>query len=1262
MRSRSSTRLLSLAAVAAWAAGEPCRLTVPLMESSSHLVISGDVLGLELYTYEPTAPPGAVLGGNITLELVDYQNGCPNWKDVGDADAFWSSARFAMNATVEVRDPVVVVKAANIPVEMRNIAAHVYTDVLQQTQEGFHGLGQMRIIRGQSMAMHRDYTMVAPEYSEIELKGRVAACRDLPNLELEMETTGITHPDSVPGKKSHIDFTGNIKAQRLSGNEAAADAIISSVEPPMGRWNESTLVTITGVGLVDSEGRPVEIMVKTMMGVLHPCRPPPPSVLAAAAAAADAENSRHGRHLRHGGGGEVPHDTIQCMIPEGIPGEAVQVQLAAGLSCGSEPVLFSYSESSCPTSAHAGCMHLDNAVYDMDTCMCSCVDGFRGEYCNMCDESAPNACGVGSSCFAGAFDFFPIDHSTKTYECIPADLPDAFKQVSVSIACSPLEDELGTCELHVGGQTMGKPIACYAHGCRFGDGTPMAKCEAVTCDMGEYKEIIKAILGHDTIEGSSTFTCGQVDGNGRSRCVLQVTDLPIPISADCQVSECLDDVTLAAVRHMKAMRTAMRSIFVALAFAFVVAVPLFLYLDLRKPRAIALVRASVEDQVNGAPRKALTLRRDTADVHSNPMGGRRETTIEHHVTELHFKDLCVEAGSGRYILNDISGVARAGELLGVMGPSGSGKTTLLDVLAGLVPGGARATGQVLADDEQLTVGAHYPPSLIAYCQQSDLLPGTMSVLECVTFAAMLTLPMTMDKDEKLRRAIDAIDELALSHVADSIVGDATAATSSQRVSGGERRRISLAMSIVAHPAILLCDEVTSGLDSTTAFLMVRTLRGLARRGRIVVLSIHQPSSRAFMGLDRLLLLRSGEVVLASPTKKLVQVCEASGLPCEPGINMADHLLDVIVSDKQAARLRQHCTWEDLAGGGSSQLNVPQPRPPRMPTSQSVDSVASLMNSDKDQDWGAKLARARLEVATLYWRYAVEVVRHKSLLRLHLLVAIGAALAVGILFHGLGNDVSGLQNRVGAVFFVLALFGFSGLSAMEVFMSEMALSLREMRSGYYALPSILLTKLSLDALILRVVPAFAFAAIFYPLVNFDPAVNHFIVFLAITVFVNVAAGTLVAALSIPFDSLGSANLCATILMLVLLLLNGALLNMSSAPAPIAVFQSLSFFRYGFEAMLTNELRDKVVMVEAPGLDPFPLSANLFLALLGVKPDRVWSDVFMLAVFALLHCAFAYYLLKQKTKRNQEPEPSKMMNMFTGIFKGPSRNPERFDRLV
>jgi len=1217
MQARSLLLALALGSATRGASGK-CKLLVPLVEPTSHMNMVGEVLGFSLGIDVPETPPGPTIGGNITVQLEDYPS-CPDWSGI-DPDTFFDGLRFSLDMMLFEAVPEIILKVASVSVEVTDILANIQTPLIKHGREGFETMGGLRVLTGMGYALHKYHDMSAPDVTqEVKLTGHLAACQELPGMEVSVDGFAETRSDSLPGKKSHVDYTFNARAQSLTSGRSM-EGTVESASPETVEWNTTTVIEVTGYGLI-KDGEQLSIMLRNQWGERIECAPmSEPSADGSTSPAGDeAHKKKKGKKKSSkDGGSEAPHaagdeQTIWCAVPAGIPGAMLDVEMEAGRSCGNLPVQISYSESVCNTGAHAACLRLAHASFDVDTCKCICDRGYTGSRCEMCDVDSKAACGGGREvCLDGYFGFLDRDTNSKFYECTPADLPDAFKAVAVSIECAPTRR---TCELHVGGEAMGfsgSPIVCYASNCDFENGAASAQCGNVMCDMGEYKAILKAIIGHDTISGEASFTCAPASDDGIARCILEVSDLPIPISADCAVAECVDQSTLNAVHHAQRMWLATHLVLVGGAYLLVVAIPLLLWLFVRHPKLLADVRVELADEddgmekgpvVNGVPGK---------------LNGRRNT-VETQVSKLRFDNLSVIASSGRAILSSVSGIANAGELLGIMGPSGSGKTSLLDVLAGVIPEGSEPKGQIYLDDTQLALGDTYPPSLVAYCQQSDLLPSTMSVLECVTFAALLTLPEKMDRHEKLLRATEAIDELGLSHVADSIVGDPTGTGTKARVSGGERRRISLAMSIVAHPSILLLDEVTSGLDSTTAMMMIRTLRALSRRGRIVLLTIHQPSSRAFMGLDRLLLLRSGELVLSTPVHNLSTVCVASGFPCEAGVNMADHLLDVIQDPAQAARITEQSDWHDAETGH----DVTSPGGP------SFDSRRGA-----GRDWGATIRRAKLELGVLYWRSGLAVLRHPSLFRLHLIVAIGSALVVGILFHGLGHDVSGLQNRIGAVFFVLALFGFSGLSAMEVFMGEMALSLREMRAGYYGLGTILFTKLSVDALLLRIVPAFAFAAIFYPLVNFDKTLEAFSVFLLITVLVNVAAGTLVAALSIPFDSLGSANLCATILMLVLLLLNGALLNLSSAPAPVAVLQGLSFFRYGFEAMLSNELHNKVVMVEAPGVDPFPLSANLFLSLLGVDPTRVNSDIVVLACFGIFHCFLAAALLKRKIMRNVE----------------------------
>lgn len=753
-----------------------------------------------------------------------------------------------------------------------------------------------------------------------------------------------------------------------------------------------------------------------------------------------------------------PPATIVCTIPPGLPGDVANVQLADGGGCGAPKVPFTFSDSLCNNDLHAGCLLLPHGDFNESACACACAPGFHGARCQMCDASRPASCGEGASCVGADFRFFRGEVHSKSYECTPADMPAAFGSVAVTVECEGREDApgMGVCRLQVGGGSALNPaeapgIVCEAHGCAFDDGSASARCAQVTCNMGDYGPVVQSLIGRETIQGSISFDCARAHADGRARCVLLVSDLPIPISADCAVTECVPNAVLAAMRKQRTIQLVLALSALVAAVLLVVVLPIVLCLALRTPRTLAATLKRIGPPLGSTappPRHSAATAQGDDDDDNVPTaseldalpptyagalvpgaGGRAGATtaavanggstgvgkgaasasegLGGHTTlvsELRFNGLSVVAANGRVLLNEVSGVARAGELLGVMGPSGSGKTTMLDVIAGLPPVGARTTGEALLDDRPLKLGASYPPSLVAYCQQHDLLPATLSVLECVSLAAMLTLPAAWPTKAKLRRAIDALGEVGLNHVADSIIGDATMVSAHGRVSGGERRRISLATALVASPAILLCDEVTSGLDSTTAYAMVRTLRALARRGRIVVLSIHQPSSRAFLGLDRLLLLHRGEIVLAAPTSELSAACDGAGVPCAPGFNLADHLLDVLAADADgdvSHRLAQRSSWAPIDPAAFEARRS------------ALAASASGAGGWKLRPQESPLRRARVELRALFWRASVSVVRHPSLLRLHLMVAVFSAAAVGGLFHGLGNDVSGLQNRCAA---------------------------------------------------------------------------------------------------------------------------------------------------------------------------------------------------------------------------------------------------------
>jgi ABC-type multidrug transport system ATPase subunit len=138
--------------------------------------------------------------------------------------------------------------------------------------------------------------------------------------------------------------------------------------------------------------------------------------------------------------------------------------------------------------------------------------------------------------------------------------------------------------------------------------------------------------------------------------------------------------------------------------------------------------------------------------------------------------------------------------------------------------------------------------------------GTLTVYETLLYSALLRLPRAMSRQAKEKRVRDTMTELGIEHIANSKIGTA----GKRGISGGEKRRVSIAMEVVTSPSILYLDEPTSGLDSYNALSVVQALVTLARRyQRTVILTIHQPRSNIFRMFDRLLLLAEGGYMVYS---------------------------------------------------------------------------------------------------------------------------------------------------------------------------------------------------------------------------------------------------------------------------------------------------------------------------------------------------------------------------------------------------------------
>ncbi|GBF91998.1 ABC transporter G family [Raphidocelis subcapitata] len=246
------------------------------------------------------------------------------------------------------------------------------------------------------------------------------------------------------------------------------------------------------------------------------------------------------------------------------------------------------------------------------------------------------------------------------------------------------------------------------------------------------------------------------------------------------------------------------------------------------------------------------------------------------------------------VLKDVGGSARPFQMSALLGPSGAGKSTLLDILAGRKTLG-RLTGTVLVNGRPR--GGDFA-RCVSYVPQEDSFLPTMTVDETCAFHAALTLPRGTSRQQRGARAEEVLAAMGLLGTRGTLVGGVLPGGISLRgLSGGERKRLSVAVGILAAPSILFLDEPTSGLDSCSALSVVEHLRDRAAdSGLTIVSSIHQPRAAVWAAFDSVSLLSEGALLYAGPCSEIVSWFESIGLgPWRPDVHgtACDWVMDLV---------------------------------------------------------------------------------------------------------------------------------------------------------------------------------------------------------------------------------------------------------------------------------------------------------------------------------------------------------------------------------
>ncbi|KAI5710675.1 hypothetical protein M8J75_010631 [Diaphorina citri] len=315
--------------------------------------------------------------------------------------------------------------------------------------------------------------------------------------------------------------------------------------------------------------------------------------------------------------------------------------------------------------------------------------------------------------------------------------------------------------------------------------------------------------------------------------------------------------------------------------------------------------------------------------------------------DIAFSDLTYTVSEGgakkheKTILKSVSGRLRSGELTAIMGPSGAGKSTLLNILTGYKTSGTEGSITINGHERNLSQFR----KLSCYIMQDNQLHANLTVEEAMNVATALKLGKDLTKAARKDVISEILDTLGLQE---------HKTTMTSNLSGGQKKRLSIALELVNNPPIMFFDEPTSGLDSSSCFQCISLLKTLSRGGRTIICTIHQPSARLFEMFDHLYTLAEGQCVYQGSTLQLVPFLSTLNLVCPSYHNPASFLIEVSCGE-YGDNVRKLVT---AINNGKHDIRNGKP----FPKSEALNNaVVPLSDSDKKKINGSNLSSEIPEV-------------------------------------------------------------------------------------------------------------------------------------------------------------------------------------------------------------------------------------------------------------------------------------------------------------